>query len=138
MKATVLVGATVCGLMHQTALEQDSESAPPDLEQATASKDRERGRDAILLRPLPLNYPSQALREERQGRVSYRVTVGTNGRAEDCSVTKSSGHQVLDEDACKTVMRYGRFRPALDDDGNPIRQSISREATYQLSPATPE
>jgi protein TonB len=79
------------------------------------------------------NYPRRAAQEEIEGTVGVRVTVTGDGRATNCSVTGSSGSNILDEAACKDLERYGRFDPALDADGNPISASWSTRITYKLN-----
>ncbi|WP_395329375.1 energy transducer TonB [Novosphingobium sp. BL-8H] len=78
-------------------------------------------------------YPSKALREEREGRVGVRVSVGPDGRVASCSVTSSSGSPDLDSAACEGMNRFGRFNPALDDAGNPTSGSFATTIVYKLS-----
>lgn len=54
------------------------------------------------------------------GQVGVAVTVTPAGRAENCVVTATSGHAVLDEAVCRAVEKHGRFSPALDASGNPV------------------
>lgn len=79
------------------------------------------------------NYPARAIRDEIEGRVGVRVTVGPNGRVTACSVSSSSGSSILDDAACEGMQRYARFNPALDDAGNPVSASWSTTIVYQLS-----
>ena len=79
------------------------------------------------------NYPPRAVRDEIEGRVSVRVTVGPNGRVSDCSVTSSSGSPVLDDAACSGMRSYARFNPAWDAAGNPTSGSYSTVIVYQLN-----
>jgi protein TonB len=79
------------------------------------------------------DYPARALREEAEGTVGVRVTVTAEGRATGCSVTASSGNSDLDQGACRSLERYGRFEPALDDAGNPISAAWSTRITYKLN-----
>jgi protein TonB len=79
------------------------------------------------------NYPARAIRDEIEGRVGVRVTVGSNGRVTACSVSSSSGSPVLDDAACEGMTRYARYNPALDDAGNPTTGSASTTIVYQLS-----
>ncbi len=79
------------------------------------------------------NYPARALREEIEGTVGVRVTVTADGRATGCSVTASSGSDILDAAACAGMERYARFDPALDDAGNPTTGSYSTRITYRLN-----
>ena len=62
-----------------------------------------------------------------------RVTVTPDGKATGCSVTSSSGSDILDAAACKDLERYGRFDPALNDAGTPISASWSTRITYKLN-----
>ncbi len=79
------------------------------------------------------NYPPRALREEVEGTVGVRVTVTADGRATGCSVTASSGSDILDAAACAGMERYARFDPALDDAGNPTTGSYTTRITYRLN-----
>lgn len=79
------------------------------------------------------NYPPRALREEIEGTVGVRVTVTSDGRATGCSVTSSSGSDILDKAACAGMERYARFDPALDDAGNPTSGSYTTRITYRLN-----
>ena len=79
------------------------------------------------------NYPARAIRDEIEGRVGVRVTVGTNGRVTACSVSSSSGSSILDDAACEGMQRYARFNPALDDAGNPTTGNWGTTIVYQLS-----
>jgi protein TonB len=79
------------------------------------------------------NYPRRAAQEEIEGTVGVRVTVTADGRATNCQVTSSSGSNILDEAACKDLERYGRFDPALNDDGQPIAASWPTRITYKLN-----
>ena len=78
-------------------------------------------------------YPPRAVRDEVEGRVGVRVTVGPNGRVSDCSVSSSSGSSILDEAACSGMRSYARFNPALNAAGEPIAGSYSTTIVYQLN-----
>lgn len=84
------------------------------------------------LRPLITvdDYPPEALRNNWQGSVTVDLTVSPKGQVTACRVTKSSGHQVLDDATCKIMSSRARFTPALDSAGNPI------EAHYTAPPIT--
>ena len=78
------------------------------------------------------DYPSRALREEREGTTRFRLTVGANGRVTDCQITGSSGHPDLDEAACKNLTRRARFRPSLDANGNETTGYYSNAVRWQI------
>lgn len=78
------------------------------------------------------DYPSRALREEREGTTGFRVTVGTDGRVTDCSITRSSGSPDLDEATCANIRRRARFNPATDGDGNPTTGSYASSIRWVI------
>lgn len=79
------------------------------------------------------NYPSDALRMEKEGRVGVAVTIGSDGRVTGCTVTSSSGTPSLDRAACDGMQRYARYDPALDSAGNPTSGSASTAIVYKLN-----
>ena len=90
------------------------------------------GRDRWARRIIE-NYPSAALRREIEGTVGLTVSVGGDGKVSGCRVTSSSGSDILDDAACKDISRYARFKPALNDDGDPISSSWSTNIQYKLN-----
>lgn len=78
------------------------------------------------------DYPSRALREEREGVTRFRVVVNAEGRVDSCSISSSSGHSDLDEATCKNIQRRARFRPALDANGNPMQGTYSNAVRWQI------
>ncbi|MEL6877895.1 MAG: energy transducer TonB [Pseudomonadota bacterium] len=125
-----------CAAITVPANGQDQAQNPAN-ERTIPSTETE-AREAIQIGRTYANYPSQALREGLQGQVGYSFTVSKEGRVVDCVVTESSGHAVLDEAACKNIVRRSRFKPALDANGNPISQSLSRVANFRLEPSSSE
>lgn len=78
------------------------------------------------------DYPSRALREEREGTTGFRVTVGPDGRVTDCQITSSSGSPDLDDATCANVRRRARFNPAMDGDGKPTTGSYSSRIRWVI------
>ncbi|QIK96312.1 energy transducer TonB [Sphingomonas sp. HDW15A] len=74
------------------------------------------------------DYPPNAIENDEQGTVSVVLTIGTNGRVSDCSVSGSSGSRTLDSTTCRILKSRAKFTPAQDSSGNPttgtFRQSI--------------
>lgn len=104
--------------------------APPAPSQARGARTKNERSWAARIQE---NYPARALREEIEGTVGVRVTVTPDGRATGCSVTASSGSDILDAAACAGMERYARFDPALDAAGNPTNGSYSTRITYRLN-----
>ncbi len=77
------------------------------------------------------DYPSSALREDREGVTRFSVTVGADGRVQSCQVTGSSGHSDLDEATCKYISRRARFKPATRD-GKQVVGTWSSAVRWQI------
>jgi len=77
------------------------------------------------------DYPSRALQQEREGTTGFRVTIGTDGKVIDCSVTQSSGHADLDAATCTNVKRRARFTPAVRN-GEAVQGSYSNRVRWQI------
>ncbi|MFC3174891.1 energy transducer TonB [Novosphingobium bradum] len=80
----------------------------------------------------PNDYPSRALREEREGVTGFRVSVGPDGRVTDCQITSSSGSPDLDQTACEKIRQRARFNPAKDGEGNPTSGSYSNRVRWVI------
>ena len=78
------------------------------------------------------DYPQTALENEEQGTVSVRLSIGTNGRVTDCSVTGSSGSRTLDSTTCRILRSRARFTPATDSMGNPTSGSFAQRITWRI------
>lgn len=103
---------------------------PPPPSQARPAKPKNQSSWAARIQD---NYPSDALRMEKEGRVGVRVTVGPDGRVSACTVTSSSGTSSLDRAACDGMERYARYDPALNDAGAPTSGSVSTAIVYRLN-----
>lgn len=73
------------------------------------------------------DYPTDALREEVEGRVGFELAIDTQGRPTSCRIKSSSGSPSLDETTCSLLTRRARFTPATDKRGRP------RVGTYSNS-----
>lgn len=78
------------------------------------------------------DYPSRALREEREGTTGFRLTVGPDGKVTDCQVTRSSGSDDLDAATCSNIRRRARFDPAKDGNGQPTTGSYSSSVRWVI------
>lgn len=78
------------------------------------------------------DYPQAAIRSEEQGTTAVRLTIGSDGRVSDCSVTSPSGSTSLDSATCSILRRRARFTPAKDQAGNPISDTYSQRIKWVL------
>lgn len=65
-------------------------------------------------------YPAEALRQNQQGRVTVAWTIDQSGKARDCRILGSSGVRDLDLTTCAIILQKVRFKPALDQKGDPM------------------
>lgn len=103
---------------------------PPPPKPAVASPAKPRGNPANWI--TTDDYPSRALREEREGVTVVAFNITADGRIEDCRVTSSSGSPDLDEATCRNLVRRGRYTPAKGADGNPMPSSDTRRVRWQM------
>lgn len=78
------------------------------------------------------DYPTAAIREERQGVTRFRLGIGPDGRVTSCEVTGSSGSADLDAATCAKVSARARFVPALGSDGMPASGSYAGAIRWVL------
>ncbi len=78
------------------------------------------------------DYPSAAIREEREGMTRFRLAIGPDGRVTGCEVTGTSGSTDLDAATCAKVSARARFIPALGNDGMPAAGSYTGAVRWVL------
>lgn len=78
------------------------------------------------------DYPSAAIREEREGLTRFRLTIGVDGRVAECEITGTSGSADLDTATCAKVSTRARFTPAVGSDGMPMTGSYSGSVRWIL------
>lgn len=78
------------------------------------------------------DYPAASIRREEEGTVGYRLRISANGKIENCTVTRSSGHSALDRATCRLLPRRGEFAPARGATGARVKGSYSAEIVWRL------
>ena len=78
------------------------------------------------------DYPRIALSREWEGTVAYQVEVNAAGRVTACSVARSSGHEVLDQAACRRIQSRARFRPATDRSGTEVAGTYRGSVSWEI------
>jgi len=58
------------------------------------------------------------------GTVSVEYDVGVDGRARNCTVTRSSGNAELDQATCRLIEERFRFDPSRDAESRPVPSAI--------------
>lgn len=82
------------------------------------------------------DYPSEALRANEEGTVTFRLAVDAEGRATDCTILTSSRSATLDSATCRLMVRRSRFEPARGEDGKPVASSFVSRIRWALPKVT--
>jgi protein TonB len=75
-------------------------------------------------------YPKSSLRNEEQGTVTLRFTVGANGRLLKQQLLRSSGFRDLDR-AAQNALSLCSFRPASIK-GQPVQSALDIQYVWRL------
>ena len=78
------------------------------------------------------DYPSRALREEREGVTGVAFDIGGDGKVANCRVTSSSGSPELDDATCRNFTRRARYKPAQNDAGQAMGSTGSQRVRWQM------
>jgi hypothetical protein len=79
---------------------------------------------ASLARPPRLVYPTREAETDESILFVARLTIDSDGYVVGARIVRGHG-MTLDDEAERAVWRF-RFRPALDDDGRPVRATIEQ------------
>lgn len=86
-------------------------------------------RPVALIAPVRLvksqDYPDQAIFEGRDGSTGVSLLVDEAGAIKDCVVEHASGVATLDAQTCIMVQQRGKFAPAKDAAGKPIKSRVT-------------
>ena len=84
------------------------------------------------------DYPAAALKANKEGVSHIRWNISADGKAENCTVTESSGSPDLDQAACTAILNRARYTPALDKKGRPALDSADRRVRWQIPIGQPD
>jgi TonB family protein len=79
------------------------------------------------------DYPSQALREEDTGKARVVLLIDEQGKVSDCLLEETSGNASLDAMTCIALKERGKFHPALDASGKPLKSVYSQTISWRIS-----
>lgn len=126
--------SALAGLMLQAVAPLPAPPAPPPPPPPPRSGRMEPARARANLASLISNedYPGEALRNDEQGTVGFRLHVGPDGRVAGCDVTSSSGSASLDSTTCRILTARARFSPARDRRGRPTTDTVSARIVWRI------
>ena len=125
MYRRILICALACGILCSCA--RAPKRKPP-----TFSEDVQ---PPTLLERVEPFYPQEARQKGFEGGVNFYLLVSEEGEVKQAKVTKSSGHDILDDAA----LEYGKnlkFEPALRE-GKPTSVWLTWTINYNLEPLAP-
>jgi protein TonB len=115
---------------HQAVDAPPAPPAPPAPAPVVEEKITQPSAGADYLNNPPPVYPDEATDRGWEGRVLMKVHVMANGRPSTVTVSKSSGKQVLDDEAVRTVKQWS-FVPAMRGK-TPVDGWVSVPITFSL------
>ena len=81
----------------------------------------------------PDDYPVEAIKLKQQGKVRFRLDVGSDGQVIGCSILATSRSKSLDETSCQIMTSRARFTPARDAAGKPTAGTYESAISWILS-----
>ncbi len=78
------------------------------------------------------DYRTRWINEGLSGTASFTLKIDASGRVTNCSITKSTGHDVLDGATCRLLERRARFTPARNGNGDKVAGSYSSSINWQI------
>ncbi|NNC58775.1 MAG: TonB family protein [Erythrobacter sp.] len=78
------------------------------------------------------DYRTSWINRGWEGVAAFRLSIGTDGRATNCTITKSSGHDALDQATCRHVTRRARFNPATDKQGKVVPGTFTSAVRWHI------
>ena len=78
------------------------------------------------------DFPAEALKRHQEGTGRFLLLIDQAGKVANCNVIKSVGYPIFDAKSCAIIAERGKFQPALDAKGKPVRSMFeSQTITYR-------
>lgn len=78
------------------------------------------------------DYRTSWINRGLEGAAGFALRIDERGRVTDCSITRSTGHSVLDQATCRLLESRARFEPARDSDGMPVTGTYNSSVRWQI------
>jgi hypothetical protein len=85
-----------------------------------------------VTRQVAQEFPAGPLTRDQPGRVNLRLIVDERGEPSECFVEPPVLPEYR-ETACEQILKYARFKPALDADGHPIASYFVTSIIYVIN-----
>ncbi len=78
------------------------------------------------------DYRPRWIRENLSGVAGFTLEIDARGRVSDCTITRSTGHDVLDGATCRLLTRRARFNPAKSPQGDKVAGTYSSSVAWKI------
>ncbi|MEO7564180.1 MAG: energy transducer TonB [Sphingomicrobium sp.] len=79
------------------------------------------------------DFPVEARNRNQQGRGRFLLLIDQMGKVANCTVIESAGYPIFDIKSCAIITERGKFKPALDAQGRPVRSVVQTpRITYRF------
>lgn len=78
------------------------------------------------------DYRSNWLRQGLSGNARFTLSISASGKVTGCTITRSTGHDVLDTATCDLLTKRARFDAARDGTGKPVAGSFTGSITWKI------
>lgn len=81
---------------------------------------------------LDSDYRANWLRQGLSGAARFTLSIDAAGKVTGCTITRSTGHGVLDAATCELVTKRARFDAARDGTGKPVAGSFNGAINWRI------
>nr|WP_298897035.1 energy transducer TonB [uncultured Altererythrobacter sp.] len=78
------------------------------------------------------DYRTIWINREWTGTARFSLEINASGRVTNCQITRSTGHNALDNATCQLITKRARFRPATDVSGQAVPSTYSNAISWEL------
>ncbi|MFM5885241.1 MAG: energy transducer TonB [Novosphingobium sp.] len=78
------------------------------------------------------DFPNSMLAKGQSALLRFRLIVSTVGTVENCVITKGVGSTEFRELTCALLTKRAKFKPALDNDGRPLKSVFSSSIRWAI------
>ncbi|MEL6542805.1 MAG: TonB family protein [Pseudomonadota bacterium] len=78
------------------------------------------------------DYRANWIRQELSGVAAFTLNIDARGKVTDCTITRSTGHDVLDGATCRLLTRRARFDPARNATGDKVAGTYSSSVAWKI------
>ena len=78
------------------------------------------------------DYRTVWINREWTGTARFSLEINASGRVTGYEITRSTGHNALDNATCQLIAKRARFRPATDASGQAVASTYSNAISWEL------